>query len=138
MVSDHSDSEREKLLLLVIRSGESVYHERSEQAVVAHACHGHRYWPSLVPLSGTEKTPEGWNGEGLPALAWYKRVQVVLPWSVACRGCLSVIRNKVIFYMHHIKNIFYIIIENNLKSILTVTASNIWQMTSLTTRGNFI
>ena len=25
----------------------------SEQAVVVHACHGHRYWHLPVPLSGT-------------------------------------------------------------------------------------
>ena len=33
-----------------------------------HACHGHRYRPSLVPLSGTgKKKGEGSKG-GLPAL----------------------------------------------------------------------
>ena len=33
---------------------------RSEQAVVAHACHGHRYRPLPVPLSGTgQKRGEG-------------------------------------------------------------------------------
>ena len=31
----------------------SVYRAHSVQAVVAHACHGHRYRPSLVRLSGT-------------------------------------------------------------------------------------
>ena len=107
MVKDHSDSEREKLLLLVIRSGESVYHERSEQAVVAHACHGHRYWPSLVPLSGTVKKKGRMEWGRTACTGRYKRVQVVRPWSVAYRGCLSVIRDKVIFYMHHIKNILH-------------------------------
>ena len=29
----------------------------SEQAVVAHDCHGHRYRTSLVPLSGTGSAP---------------------------------------------------------------------------------
>ena len=38
-----------------IRSGQSVYRAHSEQAVVAHACHGHRYRPSPNPLSGTGK-----------------------------------------------------------------------------------
>ena len=34
-------------------------HIHSEQAVVAHACHGHMYRPSLVPLSRTGKKGEG-------------------------------------------------------------------------------
>ena len=37
-----------------VRSGHSVWRAHSEQAVVAHACHGHRYRSSPVPLSGTE------------------------------------------------------------------------------------
>ena len=37
-------------------------------AVVAHACHGHRYRPSPIPLSGTEKKGEGVMG-GPSALA---------------------------------------------------------------------
>ena len=41
----------EKILELDLRSRSGQV--RSEQAVVAHACHGHRYRPSLVPLSGT-------------------------------------------------------------------------------------
>ena len=42
-----------QLTCLLLRSGQSVLHAHSEQAVVVHACHGHRYQPSLVPLSGT-------------------------------------------------------------------------------------
>ena len=37
---------------------------RSEQAVVAHACHGHRYRPSPFPLSGTGGGGGGgWGGK---------------------------------------------------------------------------
>ena len=38
---------------------------------MAHACLGHRYWPSRVPLSGTGKKGEGvrGGGGGPPALA---------------------------------------------------------------------
>ena len=34
----------------------------SEQAVVAHACLGHRYRPSPVPLTGTGKKKGGGGG----------------------------------------------------------------------------
>ena len=37
--------------------GQRVKRAHSVQAVVAHACHGHRYRPSLVSLSGTELIP---------------------------------------------------------------------------------
>ena len=41
-----------------------------EEAVVAHACHGHRYRPSSVSLSGTgKKKSEGILGGGGMALA---------------------------------------------------------------------
>ena len=40
------------LIITYLRSGQvSVYGAHSEQAVVAHACHGHRYRSSPVPLS---------------------------------------------------------------------------------------
>ena len=43
----------------------SVYRAHSEQAVVAHACHGHRYRPSPVLLSGAgDKRREGVRGGG--------------------------------------------------------------------------
>ena len=38
-----------------VRSGQSVKRAHSEQAAVAHACHGHRYRPPPVPLSRTGK-----------------------------------------------------------------------------------
>ena len=38
----------------------------SEQTVVAHACHGHRDQPSLVPLSGTGKKGGGGGSKGGP------------------------------------------------------------------------
>ena len=41
----------------------------SEQTVVAHDCHGHRYLPSPVPLSGTGEKREGGSKGGPPALA---------------------------------------------------------------------
>ena len=42
-----------------VRSGQ-VRLESSEQAIVAHACHGHKCRPSSAPLSGTgEKKREG-------------------------------------------------------------------------------
>ena len=34
----------------------------SEQAVVAHACHGHMYRPSSVPLFGRENIGGGGGG----------------------------------------------------------------------------
>ena len=40
----------------------------SEQAVVAHTCHGHKYRPLPVPLCGTGKKGGGTKG-GPPALA---------------------------------------------------------------------
>ena len=52
-----------------VRSGQvSVLCAHSEQTVVAHACHGYRYWPSLVPLSGTGKKKGAGSKGGLPAL----------------------------------------------------------------------
>ena len=39
-----------------------------EQAFVVHACHGHRYWPSRVPLSGQKQKWGGSKG-GPPVLA---------------------------------------------------------------------
>ena len=46
---------QEKLLDVIgqVRSGQSVLRAHSEQAVVVHACHGHRYQPLPVPLSRT-------------------------------------------------------------------------------------
>ena len=57
-------------------SDRSASRAHSEQAVVAHACHGHRYRPSSVPRSGTEKKERG-DMEG---------VQAVRPRSVAGGG----------------------------------------------------
>ena len=34
------------------------------QAAVALACHGNRYWPSPVPLSGTGEKKSGGGGGG--------------------------------------------------------------------------
>ena len=48
-----------------VRSGHGVYGAHSEQAVVAHACHGHRYQSSPVPLSGTERKKKRGGGEGV-------------------------------------------------------------------------
>ena len=45
------------------------YHAHSEQAVIAHACHGHRYRPSLVPLSVPKKKGGVGTKGGPPALA---------------------------------------------------------------------
>ena len=53
-----------------VRSGQvSVLRAHSEQTVVAHACHGYRYWHSPVPLSGTGKKKGAGSKGGLPALA---------------------------------------------------------------------
>ena len=52
-----------------VRSDQKIYRALSGQAVVAHACHGHRCRPSLAPLSGTAKNWEGRRGGGPPALA---------------------------------------------------------------------
>ena len=52
----------------------------SEQAVVAHACHGHRYGPSLVPLSGTGKkrgSKGRGGGGGTTCTGRYKGVQAI-------------------------------------------------------------
>ena len=54
-----------------LSTGQSVYGAHSEQDVVVHACHGHKYQPSPVPLSGTGR---------------YKGVRAVQPESVADRG----------------------------------------------------
>ena len=57
-----------------------------------HACHGHRYRPSPVPLSGTgKKRGEGVRGD---CLHWqYKGVGAVRPESVACKGWFEVLLN---------------------------------------------
>ena len=48
----------------------------SEQAVVAHTCHGHRYWPSPIALSGTGKEKGGGGGT---CTGWYKGEQAIRP-----------------------------------------------------------
>ena len=48
--------------------------------MVVHACHGHRYRPSSVPLSGTGKKKKG---EGVSGTCGYKGVRAVRPESVA-------------------------------------------------------
>ena len=56
-----------------------------EQAVVVHACHGHRYWPSRVPLSGQKK-----SGKGVRGIRLYWQIQgsrAVRPESVAVGIC---------------------------------------------------
>ena len=97
MVKDHSVIERENplqplyRLLFPTRSCHVRVFKRahSEQAVVAHACHGHKYRPSPVPLSGTgKKRGEGVRGGGGACTGGYKRVQAVRPGSVAGGGCL--------------------------------------------------
>ena len=67
------------------RSGQSAYRAHSELAVVAHACYGHRYWPSSVPLSRTGKI----RGGGTICTGRYKGVQTAQPRSVAGGGCLG-------------------------------------------------
>ena len=65
-----------------VRSGQV----RSEQAVVAHAYHGHRCRPSLALLSGTGKKGVGGNEGGTACTGRYKGVLAVRPGSVACGG----------------------------------------------------
>ena len=64
----------------------------SEQAVIAHACHGHRCRPSPVPLSGTGKKGGGSKGE-TACTDGYKRVQEYRPGSVAGGGWFEVLWN---------------------------------------------
>ena len=48
-----------------VRSGQvRVFKVHSDQAVVAHACHGHRYRPSTVPLTGKGKKKGGGGVRG--------------------------------------------------------------------------
>ena len=47
IVEDHSDRD------------ESCCCHNIGYSVVVHACHGHRYWPLSVPLSGTGKKRGG-------------------------------------------------------------------------------
>ena len=70
-----------------VMAGQSVYHAHSEQAVIAHACHGHRYRPSPVPLSGTGKIMGGggWGGGGGGGCTGvYKGVQAVRSGVLRC------------------------------------------------------
>ena len=56
------------------------------QAVVAQACHGHRYQPLSVPLSGTGKKEGGGSKGGTTCTGGYKGVRAVRPESVAVGG----------------------------------------------------
>ena len=42
-----------------VRSGHvRLFNVHIQSTVVAHACYGHRYWPSPVPLTGTGISPQ--------------------------------------------------------------------------------
>ena len=56
-----------------------------------HACHGHRYRPSPVPLSGTGKKGEG--GGETACTGGYTGVLAVRPESVAGGGWFEVLWN---------------------------------------------
>ena len=80
-----------------VRSGESVLRAHSEQTVVAHACHGYRYWPSRVSVSGRggKKGGEGVRGD---RLHWWVQGSTssptgIQPESVAGRGWFEVLWN---------------------------------------------
>ena len=59
----------------------------SEQAVVAHACHGHRCQPLPVSLSGTGKKKSGEvkGGGGTTCTGGYKGVRMSSPTKVGSR-----------------------------------------------------
>ena len=67
-----------------VRSGQvSVLRAHSEQTVVAHACHGYRYWPSRVSLSGTgKKKGEGVRGD---CLHWWVQGSTSSPTGISSR-----------------------------------------------------
>ena len=66
-----------------VRSGQSVLRAHSEQTVVAHACHGYRYWPSRVSLSGTgKKKGEGVRGD---RLHWWVQGSTSSPTGICSR-----------------------------------------------------
>ena len=75
-----------------VRSGQSV--SRAHSAVVAHACHGHRYRPSPVPLSGAG----GYNGvravrlESVAGGGWFEGL-----WNLECPVGLSQKKNMCTF-----------------------------------------
>ena len=69
MVKNHSDSERGNPLPPHGQSGKV----RSEQAVAAHACHGHRYRPTPAPLSGTGKEKREGRVAGTACTGGYKQ-----------------------------------------------------------------
>ena len=87
-----------------VRSGQSVLCAHSEQTVVAHACHGYRYWPSRVSLSGRggKKGGEGVRGDCLhwwvqgstssPTWGWFEVL-----WNLECPVGLSQNRNMCAF-----------------------------------------
>ena len=51
-----------------------------------HACHGHRYRPLPVPLSGRGEKKGGGSKGGIACTGWYKEVRAVRPESVAGGG----------------------------------------------------
>ena len=65
---------------------ECLMHMYSEQALVAHACHGHRYRLSPVPLSGTGKKKRGREKGGAACTGGCKGVWAVRPEYVAGGG----------------------------------------------------
>ena len=61
---------------------------------MVHACHGHRYRPSQVPLSRTEQKKEGGGSNGgPPALAGTREYEQSQPESVAGRRWFEVLWN---------------------------------------------
>ena len=61
-----------QLLILYTETALWPLRSHSEQAVVAHACHGHGYRPSPVPLSGTKKKGGGGGSKGEDVLRCYE------------------------------------------------------------------
>ena len=53
-----------------------------------HACHGHRYRPSPVPLRQEKEEENGWGGGGGPALVGTREYKPS-DRSVAGGGCLG-------------------------------------------------
>ena len=68
-----------------VRSGQvrCVLCAHSEQTVIAHACHGYRYWPSRGSLSGTgKKKGEGVRGD---CLHWWVQGSTSSPTGIGSR-----------------------------------------------------
>ena len=77
----------------MVRSGQSVQRAHSEQAVVAHACHGHMYRLSPVPLSGTGKK-RGGDGVSGDYLHWQVQGSTSSPTGIGSRQrCSEVLWN---------------------------------------------